>query len=48
MKQTVTARCINCYATREIQADEVPANDVPCCHVCYVGAMVPVRATSSR
>jgi hypothetical protein len=47
MKQTVTARCINCYATREIQVDEVPTNDLPSCHVCF-GTMVAVRATSSR
>lgn len=43
VKTTVTARCVMCKATREIEAREVPKGEMPQCHKCF-GVMVAVKA----
>jgi hypothetical protein len=44
---TVTVRCIGCGATREIKAYEIPAGEVPVCHMpeCFA-MMLAVKATA--
>jgi len=41
---TVTARCVSCGATREIEEFEVPPGEQPQCHKCF-SIMVAVKAT---
>ncbi len=48
-KTTVTVRCIGCGATREIEAYEIPAGEVPVCQTpkCFA-IMLAVKATVKR
>lgn len=48
MKATVTARCISCGTRREIEAGEVPEDEMPVCKEpgCY-SLMVAEKATLS-
>ncbi len=49
MKTAVTVRCIGCGATREIEAYEIPAGEVPVCQKsdCFA-MMLAVKATAKK
>lgn len=44
---TVTARCVSCGATRDIEEGEVPAGEQPECHKCP-SIMVAVSAQKKK